>query len=187
METVEGDYFIPKFSLLKENKVKTVLAKAVDENPELSEVFEEGSLSSLLFSSEAIKETLLSCCEIILEKEREWILERMSYARMVEIVGLLCLEEVQDRPDPPEGETSWTFARLIESMSKSYGFTPDQVLGMSKFELSEMIKAANARIEEQEREAESGSGRRRRRRSKKKGVQSLKAFAASQGLKIKEG
>lgn len=196
--TVSGEEVtLPPFTLRKDEQVRHVLKKVLTSN-------ELGLPATLMSENHLIRlfglaltsapDDLLEIGSLIMERDPSWVEDHCDTADLVELVGTFVLAPVSDNEQErvASGEV-WTLARLIDFLASEYGWTVEDVLDRTRWELKAIIEAASDRYEERNRQAErQRSGRkqavrpgRRKNLSEKQvmeNVNALRAFAQSRGV-----
>jgi len=138
-ESLGKEVELPKFTLSKDEKVRYFLFKAIDEK--------DLNLRLGLFDiAAALSDTFIGLGSIIFEKPREWVEETLTLTEIAELVALLVFEPVKAKTEVKE---KWALSDILDFCAKEYGFTIEETLTMSRWELNEFLAAAARRLEKQ--------------------------------------
>lgn len=187
---------LPRFTLRKDEQVRHVLRRVLDNNElglSAALVSDNKILRWLGLSLSRAPEDLLEIGSLILEREAKWVENHCDTADLVELVGSFVLTPVDesDQGRVEQGEV-WSLAKLIDFLASEYGWTINDVLDSTRWELKAILQAVSDRYEEKNRQMKNQKTGRKsavrpgRRKymtpeKSKENVDALRAFAQSRG------
>lgn len=166
---------LPKFTLRKDETVRYALFSALEEK-------DLNLRNGLLDVASAMSGTFIRLGSLIFEKPVSWVEETLTLVDIAELLALLVFEPVKSEAKTNE---KWGLSDILDFCAKEYGFTIEETLFMTRWELNEFLGAAARRLDKQVKAAEGKGGHGGRRISPRKvqhGPDAAKSFGQKFGM-----
>jgi len=156
---------VPPLTLRKDERVRHEIQKILQRDEaglSVSLLSDQSIITLIALSLSSAPDDLISIGAMILDQPSNWIEDHSSISDIVGLVKNFVLTPVDpnDEKRVDKGDV-WTLARLIDFLAQEYGWTIDEILDRTRWELKAIIEAAGQRYEEQKAAMEeSSSGRR---------------------------
>lgn len=158
---------VPPFTLLKDERVRHEIQKNIEDNElglSVSLLGQQALVRLIALSLSSATDDLIHIGGLILDRPADWVEENSSVSDLIDLVKTYVLTPVAETDEKrvKKGDV-WTMGRLIDFMAQEYGWTVDDILSRTRWQLKAILDAAGERFEEQRKAMEeSSSGRRRR-------------------------
>ena len=138
---------IEPISLTKDHEIRRRIDTASERGPGLPLVLGGPDImKALAVCSTDVAEDLFEITAFILDVSAEFVGTEMSLPETVEII-MSCVYTPTDETDEERVDSGdiWTFARLVDFLSKEYSWTIPIIMGMSRHQLKTVLKAVEER------------------------------------------